>query len=201
MMSNMHARAIRSLGPVGFLGTRSLMSTLLFQIRWVLLLIACLLVHSHGATQVRKPPFPELGVYEIGGVAVRNWSEIRPFSHHVVLVVSAYEPISEELLKALSAGSAGDGMHVFVVGALEQVEAFAKDKRSLLPKAAWNRVSREVVSIAFRQSGTPQMHGVDPSGTTAWLFPGLPQPREKAVSMVKDWVNRSRAELSSPAAR
>jgi hypothetical protein len=53
------------------------------------------------------------------------------------------------------------------------------------------RVNHEAVAIALRQSGTPQLHGIDPQGNAVWLVAGVPQPKARALSMVRGWTRRS----------
>lgn len=170
------------------------MSTLSLRMRRCISLLACgLLVHAHALAQEKPRPFPEVGVYEIGSATALGWSELRPATFHVVMLLSAYEPSSEALVEALSADGvyAGEGLVVFVEGSQEQVDAFTKERSGLLPKSRWMRVSHDAAAIAFRQSGTPQLHGVDPQGNAVWLVAGVPQPKARARSMVSGWTRRS----------
>lgn len=169
------------------------MPTFFLHMRRCIFLLSCgLLVHAHAVAQVKPRPFPELGVYEMGSATALSWSDLRPAAFHVVMLLSAYEPSSEALVDALSAAGvyAGEGLVVFVEGSQEQVEAFTKERSGLLPKATWMRVNHEAVAIAFRQSGTPQLHGIDPQGNAVWLVAGVPQPKARAVSMVSAWTRR-----------
>lgn len=156
--------------------------------------MSALLPVSHAqAAPSNERTLPALVVKDAQGAPV-DLSALHPNENWILVVLDASLPSSDDFLAALDAkGVELDArVQILVLGSAAD-SARLQPARERIKGATWLRQEHAQAVRDLQLPGTPCMLGLHGAHKIAWQFSGVPNPREQAYFMARDWLQAADA--------
>ncbi|OGB21128.1 MAG: hypothetical protein A3I66_10070 [Burkholderiales bacterium RIFCSPLOWO2_02_FULL_57_36] len=115
--------------------------------------------------------------------------KLRLNGNWVLIVLDSSMPSAQKFLSALAAKKdvLDERTTILLVGSDAMIEKLSIEKASL-PGVRWMHANDAGVIKGLDLTAVPSMLGMRGEQKIAWKFSGIPNPPEKAVSMIQGWL-------------